>query len=221
MIDAVSAVGLVVCGLVLVWISQKTKLNFGDAPKTAIILAPLITYLLISGTITEFEGLGWKAKFREAVAETVIAPARALDLTISDPAANKPNFFKEAFWLSCRPYYVLTDKTVQDPNGRISEKAVVDIAVAIRSSMLCGRFIALVVVDDAEKPVGYFLPSSFLEILRIPLVTYNAPAPSQESAFKEIMAGELGVVLSAPDFKDGMRSNKHRNGIFSCRQTAW
>lgn len=198
MINAVLAVGLVVCGLLLVWISQQVRLNFGDAPKTAIILAPLIVYLLISGKITEFEGLGWKAKFREAVAETVTAPARASDLLISNPAANKPDFFKEAFWLSCRPYYVLTNRTVQSPNGKISEKAVVDIAIAIRSSIVCGRFIALVVVDDTEKPVGYFLPTFFLEIMRMRLVTYNTTPPSQDSVFKDIMTTELGVVLGAP-----------------------
>lgn len=211
MMSILTALALILSGFLLVWISQLAKLEFGDLPKTAIILAPLILYLLVTGKISEFEGLGWKAKFREVVVEKVTDTARASDLMISSPEANKPNFFKEAFWLSCRPYYVLTDKTAKSATGELDQQAVINIATAIRSSIICGRFEALVILNAEEKPVGFFRPTQFLEIFRIPLVTYNATPPTAESVYNQIMSSELGVILSNPVIRGKSDEAEHLN----------
>jgi hypothetical protein len=210
MMDIFTALTLILAGFLLVWISQFAKLEFGDLPKTAIILAPLILYLLVTGKVSEFEGLGWKAKFREVVTENVVDTARASDLMISNPEANKPNFFREAFWLSCRPYYVLTDRTAKSAKDELDQEAVINVATAIRSSIICGRFEGVVIVGDDEKPVGFFQLAQFLEILRIPLVTYNnANPPSAESVYNQIMSSELGVVLSNPVIRAKSNEAEH------------
>lgn len=198
MIDIGITLALILSGFLLVWISQKAKLGFGDVSKAAIILLPLVLYLVLTGKVSEFEALGWKAKFREAVTENVVKTARASDLMISNPDANKPNFYMEAFWQTCRPYYVLTDKTAKTATGDLDQDAAINIAIAIRSSIVCGHFTGLVVVDNDGKPVGLFLSEHFLEILRIPLVTYNAQPVSAAEAYRQIAASELGVVLSNP-----------------------
>jgi len=199
MIDIGIALALILSGFVLVWISQKAKLDFGDISKAAIILLPLVLYLLITGKVSEFEGLGWKAKFREVTAESVVKTARASDLMISSPEANKPNFYTEALWQQCRPYYVLTEKTAKTTTGNLDSEAVIHIAIAIRSSIICGRFLALVVVNDEGKPVGFFLREHFLEILRIPLVAYKTqPLVSAVEASRQIATSELGLVLDNP-----------------------
>src|ERR1051325_2770853 len=125
---------LVLAGFVLVWLSKYLQLDLGDASKTSLILMPLIVFLLLSNKVSEFEVLGWKTKFRDVVKERVDT-ARASELAISSAEANKPNFYQEAFWLACRPYYVLTDKTAkrQDDKDKLNQQATIEIAIAIRS----------------------------------------------------------------------------------------
>lgn len=93
---------------------------------------------------------------------------------------------------------MLTDKTAKTPAGALDSKAVVEIAIAIRGSIICGQFLALVVVDDQQKPVGYFRPEFFLEILRIPLVSYGSNEIAFESVYKQLESSELGAVLAHP-----------------------
>jgi CBS domain-containing protein len=210
MIDITTALALILSGFLLVWLSQKAKLEFGDIPKTAIILSPFLLYLIITGKVAEFETLGLKAKLREAVKENVVSAARASDLMISSPEASKPNFYIDALWQTCRPYYVLTDKTAIAATGDLDRDATINIAMAIRSSIICGRFIALVVVDSDGKPVGFFLPQQFLEILRIPLVAYNTqPLISASQAYTQIVTSELGVILKNPVIRAQSEEAQH------------
>jgi CBS domain-containing protein len=191
---------LLAAGVGVVWVAKRLNIELGEASKTAVVLLPLLLFLVLSDKVTEFEGLGWKAKFRDAVKERVVDTARASDLMISSPEANKPNFYQEAYWLACRPYYVLTNTTAKLPNDtdKLNQQAVIDIAVAIRSSILCGRFVGVIVVDDGGKPVGLFRPDLFLEILRIPLVTWGPSATKATNVFEQIAGTELGVVLKDP-----------------------
>lgn len=102
-----------------------------------------------SGRVSEFEGLGWKAKFSDAIATQVSTAAHVADLMVADPNADRPNLFEEAFWQARRPSCVLTDKTAKSANDTLNKHATIRIATAIRRSMVCGRPAAAV-----EKPEG-------------------------------------------------------------------
>ena len=67
-IDIGTAFILILIGFLLIWISKQIDLGLGDISKAAIVLSPVIIYLLVTGKITEFEGLGWKALARDGAA---------------------------------------------------------------------------------------------------------------------------------------------------------
>ncbi|MEC5289816.1 hypothetical protein VSX64_03975 [Aurantimonas sp. C2-6-R+9] len=182
------AIVLIGGGFALVLFAKRLDLGFGDVSKAALVLAPLLLYLFMTGRISEFEGLGWKAKFRALASESVISAAKAADLVLSEEDANRPNYFNEAFLMRCRGYYILRDKDAYTENGEIDENAVIQIATAIRTSIVCGQFRALVVVDSDFKPVGLFPWQHFIEIIRINL----------ESVSKLTAAGSKAPRMVAP-----------------------
>jgi len=58
--------------------------------------------------------------------------------------------------------------------------------------------LAVIVVDDHDKPVGYFTPELLARLAQLPLVTYNAPALSVEEAASRLKSSELRVILDGP-----------------------
>jgi len=200
MIDAAFGLLSIFAGIFLIWIAKHYDVQFGEASKTALILLPLLAYLIITGKLSEFELSGLKAKFKEINSEKISDTARAADLTISAPEANNPNFFLESFLQQCRPYYVIIEKFAKK-NGVVAAAAAANIARSIRASLLCGKFEGLAVVDEKKKPIGFFPRSHFLEVLRLPLEFYGGSPPQNwaEKLHEEIMSTELGVVLSNPE----------------------
>jgi CBS domain-containing protein len=200
MIEFDTAIALILVGFAFVWLSNYGELGLGEASKTAIILAPLVGFLLLSGKISEFEGLGLKTKFRALGAESVIKTARTSDLATTSDQTNPADFFKEAYWGFCRPYYLLTDGSAKNREkpAELDKRATVYIATAIRTSIVCGKFLALIVVDDDRKPVGFFPRDQFLELLRIVLVGYGDIQIDSEAVFQQVAGSELGVILQHP-----------------------
>ena len=197
--------GLILAAIALVWVSKRAQLELGEASKTALILAPLIVFLLMSGKISELEGLGWKAKFRELGTRTAIETARSSDLATISNQANPADFRNEANWAFCRPYYLLTDSSakIRTKPDELDREAVLHIALAVRHSLVCGKFLALIVVDKDRKPIGYFPRDHFLELLRIVLVGYNGLAVDADTAFQQVVGSELGVILQNPEIRAG------------------
>ncbi|QWG13344.1 hypothetical protein KMZ29_00905 [Bradyrhizobium sediminis] len=203
MIEFVTVAALILTGFALVWLSKYARLGLGEASKTTVILAPLIAFLFLSGAISEFEGLGLKAKFRDLrdfSAKTTIDAAIALKLATTSEQATTGDFLNEAIWGFCRPYYVLTDSSARNKEkpDQLDKQAVLHIATAIRNSIVCGRFSALVVVDNDRRPVGFFPRDQFLELLRIVLVGYGDAHIDSEAAFRQVAGSELGVILQNP-----------------------
>lgn len=213
MFDILVGAILFAAGIGVVWTAKRLRLDLGEASKTAIILLPLLVYLIVANKLTEFEGYGLKAKFREVSSERIIDTARAADLAISSAEANEPDFTKDAFWQLCRPYYVISQRTAikadeppSKPNPALDQRATINIAKSIRASLICGKFQGLVVVDSAKKPVGLFARDQFLELLRLPIEVYGTGekcSPTDqafcEKLFKDISATELGPILSHPE----------------------
>ena len=65
------------------------------------------------------------------------------------------------------------------------------------SSIVCGRFLALVIIDSDRKPLGFFPRDRFLELLRIALVGYSGLEVDGD-AFRKVAGSELGVILMYP-----------------------
>lgn len=211
MIEFVTVVALILTGFALVWLSKYGRLGLGEASKTTVILAPLMAFLFLSGAVSEFEGFGWKAKFSNIHAKDVIDTPNPRDLAAIKPSdlatiseqANPTDFSTEAYWGFCRPYYVLTDNSAKNKDNphELDKRAALYVAIAIRASMICGKFAALVVVDNERKPIGFFPRDQFLELLRIVLVGYGDVQIDSEAAFRQVAGSELGVVLQNPEIR--------------------
>lgn len=198
---------IILAGLALVWLAAYSKLQLGEASRTALLLLPLLVYLIVSGKLTAFEVQGLKAEFQKATSEKVIEAARVADLAISNAEANEPDFTKDAFWQLCRPYYVLSKRSAIKPDGSLDTHAVINIAKSIRAALICGKFQGIAVVDSARKPIGFIARDRFLELLALPLEVYGTQKRkcSQvdqdfcDTLFKDIKSQELGVVLLHPE----------------------
>lgn len=213
MMDIFVGAILFAVGIGIVWAAKRFRLDLGEVSKTTIILLPVLIYLIVSNKLTEFEGYGLKAKFREVSSERIIDTARAADLAISSAEANEPDFSKDAFWQMCRPYYVISqrsavraDEPPSKPNPALDQRATINVAKSIRASLVCGKFQGLVIVDNAKKPVGFFAKDQFLELLALPIEVYGtgrkcSPADQEfcEKLFKDISATELGPILTHPE----------------------
>lgn len=211
MVDILAGLALFAAGIGVVWTAKKLDLELGEASKTAIVLLPLLLYLVLSNRLTEFEGYGLKAKFRNLGAESVIGAARTSDLALVSDQADPTDFFSEAQWGFCRPYYLLTDrlaKSKDNPN-ELDRRVTLSIATAIRHSIICGRFRALIVVDAGRKPIGFFVRDHFLEILRIVLVSYGEPSVDSDIAFQYVKGSELGIILQYPAIRAKTEDARH------------
>lgn len=203
MIEFVTVIGFILTGIALVWLSKRTRLDLGEASKTTLILVPLIVFLFMSGRIAQFEGFGLKATFRELGTKSAIETARSSDLATISNQANPADFRNEANWAFCRPYYLLTDGSakIKAKPDELDKEAVLHIASAIRHSIVCGKFLALIVVDKDRKPIGFFPRDHFLELLRIVLVGYNGFTVDGDAAFQQVRGSELGVILQNPEIR--------------------
>ena len=200
MFESVPLLVLLLVGFLLVWFSTYLKLELGDVSKGVILLLPVFFHLLAAGKLTEFEGLGFKAKLNEVKRESVVKAARAADLMIRSARTGVPNYVTEARFQGgvCRQYILIADDTGKGNDGTLDDEKLIAVAVGIQASSLCGKLLAVVVVDAENKPIGYFTPEFFAPIVRLPLVAYNAPALPFEEAASKLRSSELGVILSNP-----------------------
>jgi hypothetical protein len=163
MIEFVTVVALILTGFALVWLSRYARLGLGEASKTTVILAPLILFLFLSGKISELEGLGWKAKFSNVRTQDVIKAARSSDLATISEQTDPGDFRNEANWGLCRPYYLLTESSAKNKAkpDELDQQAVLHIAAAIRSSIVCGRFWHLSSSTMIGSRLAFFLAINF------------------------------------------------------------
>ena len=187
-------------GIGLTWLAKRYDTQLGDISKTALLLLPLLSYLIISGKLAELEVGGLKAKFKEVTSEKIIDTARAADLAVSSIESNEPNFFLDAFFQQCRPYYVISEGSAKKGNAPVAS-AIMSVARSVRASIVCGQFQGVVVVDSAKKPVGFFSRHHFAELPRIRLETYGDKLEpvGEERLSNEVMSTELGVILLHPE----------------------
>jgi hypothetical protein len=194
--------GLIAAGLMLVWIVRRLLGGLAEASALVLVLAPLILYGIANGAIAEFSGFGVTTKFNKAadIKVTELAGALAIKSRLADT-----DFARAAEFQQCNNYFIVRD----DLGNRSADPTFLNyagkVASAIKSSLLCGSFYGVVVVDRYDHFLGLFEAERFLSILAYPLDRYcifDYKHCADKIDVSDILGEtELGVILKNPDVR--------------------
>lgn len=195
---------LVAGGITLMWVAKRLELGLGEASRIALLVVPAVIYFAMTGYLAEIGGLGLAAKFREISGASISAAAVAAELMDVSPEGSNPQPVGEWLARPCRPYYAIPATKFADLTRPETRDAVEQFHAAMRQSMLCGTFKALVILDQDDKPLGLFEAPLFQRIVDIqptfqPGCRDRIPPCTANGTFDQIMKTELGAVIKAPE----------------------
>lgn len=162
------SIGLSLVALVRRWLKSDS-----GALLVAVLFAPVIVFLGMSGQLVEFKGFGLEAKFR-AIASTPIKATAVVPTSPSVSAIEAQSEAKRHFSIGSQ-VVVLREPSGTDNNGSPN---TLEVATKIYPGLLDATFEALVVLDDQDRVIGYFPRTYFYDLLRIELVQFRVePEP--------------------------------------------
>ena len=199
--DIIVAISLLLLGILMVAMFSRYLQSNSPALFLAGLFAPSLIYLAITGNLLEFRGLGFEAKFHRAAVQRVEIPDGVKRV---DPSASSSHDIKQAstaravFGIGSPVVFV----TASEKEKTISVGDVYATAMKIYPGLLDGTFELLVVLDEWDRPFGYFPKSFFADLLRIELthVKRSADPPSnwQKSLKAELEQTLLWDILTSP-----------------------
>jgi hypothetical protein len=142
------------------------RVRIGDALTAAIMFVPALLYWADGKPLEEISGgtEGITLKLRAAAA----LPVSKIDLKLESVAIKydpdrKIDMDRAGYWGECWDYVTVRSSDVPvDVSTR--DRYIVTLAIAIRASLLCGRLIGIVVVDERERYIGSYDDSFFVEL---------------------------------------------------------
>ncbi|GCL62575.1 CBS domain-containing protein [Pseudaquabacterium pictum] len=159
-----TAVSLMV-GLTLAWWCDRKLKSDSGALLVAVIFAPTVLYLGLSGRLVEFKGLGVEAKF-QSVASQAVNPTGNIK-PVSPSASAIQSVAQAKTFMGMGSQVVLLTAPAED--REIKAHQVNPVARSIYPGLLDGTFEMLVVLDSETKVLGYFHKQYFFDLLRIEL----------------------------------------------------
>jgi hypothetical protein len=199
---AIPLVVLFALGFALAWLVRHMLGSLGEASAISLILMPLIVYGIASGAIAEFTGFGLTAKFNKVseIKVTELAGRLAIKSRIDDTDFNKAATFQ-----ACSNYFIIRDdlgERATDPNFLTY---AFQVAVAIKSAILCGNFYGVVVVDRSDHFLGLFQTDRFVSLIAYPLDRYcifgYTHCQDHLNPADVLAETELGVILKNPNVR--------------------
>ena len=152
-------------GLALTWwCSKKLKTDSG-ALLVAVLFAPTVLYLGLSGRLVEFKGLGVEAKF-QSVAARAVTPSGQIK-PVSPSASAIQSVAQAKTFMGMGSQVILLTAPAEDRDVKAHQ--VNPVARSIYPGLLDGTFEMLVVLDSESKVLGYFQKEYFFDLLRIEL----------------------------------------------------
>lgn len=159
-----TAIALAV-GLALAWWCSKRLKSDSGALLVAVLFAPTVLYLGLSGRLIEFKGLGVEAKFQSVAARAVTPTGHIKPVSPSASAIHSVAQAKTLMGMGSQ--VVLLTAPAED--REIKAHQVNPVARSIYPGLLDGTFEMLVVLDSETKVLGYFHKQYFFDLLRIEL----------------------------------------------------
>lgn len=194
--------GLILAGIVLVWLVRRILGTLGEASALALLAAPLIVYGIGHGSIAEFTGFGVTTKFNKAARTTVTDLAGKLAIK---SRLDEMNFAQAATFQACSNYFIIRDDLGKQVDHPLFMEYAGQIARAIKGAMLCGDFYGVVVVDRYEHFLGLFRTDRFLSLSAYPMDRYcifdYKHCRDTIETVNVLAETELGPILKNPDVR--------------------
>lgn len=179
------------------------KPDAGDPLIGLVLFAPALVYGASALPVRELSGFGFSAKFDAATRQTLarldLGVAGIAFRSLSDPdlAADAA---QAAFFELCLDYVVVTAGSVPEADeGAAFDNYIVNSTHMIRSSLACGRFIGLIVLDERRRYLGSYDAGFFAESLATWAVAGPSGSIDTETLSKRIQTRTtFGAALRFP-----------------------
>ena len=162
---------------------------------------PALLYWVSDKSPSELTWFGFHAKFEATVIEPVDTYSVSIgDLLISSLSSNDPDFRLAAYFEECSEYFVIRPHLTPEYASSGFVDYIVNSAYAIRSSLACGRFRGVVVVDPQNRYIGSYDGPFFAESLSIWAVPDGTTAIDKKVLANRILTTTaFGAALRFPD----------------------
>jgi len=194
----VIAAGFVVAGFGLAVVAKR-HFNVDNAGLSlSLLVVPFVIFLIASGRIQQFEGYGFKASF-QALAGRSISEGKVGGTLISP---EKPSLEAIAEMEQALVQLSGADNIVflrADREHSRSER--VRKALLIKNSLLAGTLRFVVVVDARGRPLGYFGPHTFLDLIPLQLEFVHRPGagePDNDAMLRAMMQTDYWDIVENP-----------------------
>ena len=203
-------VALLAAAGLLLWVSVRrlAKPDLSETALLAFIFGIPILGLAASGGLAEFSGGGFAAKFRDISLTPVHRISRPIDntLIVTPPKASELAGTKiEANFGICRPLIVLR---VGDKSEKIQDSFVSYLAVVINTSISCGNFIGVVILDNDGHYLGSFSKDFFHEAGAIWAISIENRSAEEIAQFM-LSRTVFAAALAYPDVR--MKTGEGQN----------
>lgn len=190
--------GFVVAGFGLAVVAKRHFKVDNAALSVSLLVVPFVIYLIASGRIQQFEGHGFKASFQVLagrpisdgnVGGTLIAPEKTSLEAIAE-MEERLAYFSSADSV----VFIRADQ-------ELSRSERVMKALLIKNSLLAGTLRFVVVVDARGRPLGYFGPHTFLDLIPLQLEFVHRPGagePDNDAMLRAMMQTDYWDIVENP-----------------------
>ena len=139
-----------------VWFCTQIKRDTNDKLIATIIFLPAVLFLIESLELQQLTGPGFSATFKVETKKPVQSLARAGEIAEVSLVNDPTDFRFHSNFETCSEYYILRPALIPDFNSPQIYSHVYFATSAISSSIACGKFLGLVVLDDHGRYLGSF-----------------------------------------------------------------
>lgn len=178
----------------------KHFLNIHNISLTAsIFIVPVLLFLIFSGRLGGFEGFGIKASFRHAANESIAKTAAGSGIiNPEEPSSDAVRRLEQPYVqlsIAAQVVFIRTDQPITTDRERVEK------ALLIKNSILSGSLRYVIVIDSGERPLGYFSPSWFLDLVPLSLEfthRHGAGEPDPQALRRQLMQTRFWDIADDP-----------------------
>ena len=150
----VISVALFACLLLILVVFNRRRIEVSPTA-IGVFLLPIVFYLILSGAISEFAGGGFSVKLHEISSKPVATKSIEPGSIVGTKALNADIARSAYFQQAQRVIAIDADAWEKVPEADRNARELL-LATSIYQSLLSGGFHGLIVLDGAQKPIGFF-----------------------------------------------------------------